>query len=119
VDHHNLASKLLRARIDAAEECHKDSQLDDLSDDIPASDEGLGGHPHNGHFKLGALSQPVAIQDIERAQGDKDRAFSGFRHKFTQYLRTFLPNSGTPLLPSFNIPGNFLVFHVLQFHCIH
>jgi hypothetical protein len=68
VDHHTIALKLLRARIDAAEEFHKHGQSSGPGPGVLA--ESQSGHddtPFGGHSKLGASSQPVAIQDIERA----------------------------------------------------
>jgi hypothetical protein len=99
--------------MDAAEEYHKQSlgdHLDDLSEVLDEPDK--CGNPSDGHFKLGALSQPVAIQDIESTRKHQDHAYTAFCHKFTNYLKVFLPLYGVQLPPFFNIPGNLPVCHM-------
>jgi len=62
-----------------------------------------------GHIKLGSPQQPVSVQDIENSHGQRDCAFRGFHHKFSDFINTSLPGYGHHLERWLSIPANFQV----------
>ncbi|KAI5987144.1 hypothetical protein F5J12DRAFT_916092 [Pisolithus orientalis] len=86
VDHHQLATKLIQACIDAENECVNDATNDD--------------EDHNtvleGNAKLGAPQQTHSLSDVENTN-QNDRAFDGFHWKLETFLNTCLPTYGFPL----------------------
>ncbi|KAG2151677.1 uncharacterized protein EDB93DRAFT_1240030 [Suillus bovinus] len=88
VDMRKFAAKMLRAHVDVLDERHTlaGEGNDDDEDPNPVAFE--------GHIKLGSTQQPVAIQDIETHSGQLDRAFQGFRKKFSDFINNSLPTYG-------------------------
>ncbi|KAI6155453.1 hypothetical protein BKA82DRAFT_4326665 [Pisolithus tinctorius] len=82
----DTAGQILRACIDAENECVNDATDDD--------------EDHNtvleGNAKLGAPQQTRSLSDVENTN-QNDRAFDGFHRKLETFLNTCLPTYGFPL----------------------
>ena len=102
--------KLLRQRIDTLNE-HQ-LRLQALGDDdVPDHDEEdlPIQAPFKGHVKLGSpMRHSSSICDIE-SRGQSDRAFQGFRRKFTEFINTSLPTYGYELTSWLTFPADFQV----------
>jgi hypothetical protein len=97
---------LLRGRVDALDE---HCRLQALGDDIDDSGNDIGHIAFDGHVKLGSPQSCYTIQDIETRLGVHDRAFQGFRKKFSDFINTSLPSYGYQLTRWVTIPADFLV----------
>ncbi|KIK43163.1 hypothetical protein CY34DRAFT_791724 [Suillus luteus UH-Slu-Lm8-n1] len=106
VDHHKCASLLLRGRVDALDEHCRLQALGDAMDD---SGDDISHTAFNGHIKLGSPQSCSTIQDIETRLGVHDRAFQGFRKKFSDFINTSLPSYGYQLTRWVTIPADFLI----------
>ncbi|KIJ66780.1 hypothetical protein HYDPIDRAFT_174145 [Hydnomerulius pinastri MD-312] len=84
VDHHHLARKFIRARINAEDERAQSAAKDPDSDDdtVQSSFEGL--------IKLGAPRKPQSIASIT-ADHASDPECRGFHQKFTAFINQCLP----------------------------
>ncbi|KAI5981570.1 hypothetical protein EDD15DRAFT_2391765 [Pisolithus albus] len=87
VDHHRLAMKLIRTRIDAkadrSQEDYDDTDIDPgENEDILTS--------FNAHVKLGSPRPPKSIQMISSDHASQQE-FQGFHQKFTQFANQCLP----------------------------
>lgn len=94
---------MLRAHVDALDDRRTLAEEGNDDDEVPNP------VPFEGHIKLGSTQQPVAIQDIENHSGQLDRAFQGFRKKFSDFINNSLPTYGYRLERWVIIPTNFLV----------
>ncbi|KAG1765483.1 hypothetical protein EV702DRAFT_981531 [Suillus placidus] len=106
VDHHKCASLLLRGCVDALDEHCRLQALGDAMDD---SGDDISHIAFNGHVKLGSPQSCSTIQDIETRLGVHDRAFQGFRKKFSDFINTSLPSYGYQLTRWVTIPADFLI----------
>ncbi|KAG0692108.1 hypothetical protein DFH29DRAFT_985943 [Suillus ampliporus] len=98
IDQCKYAVKLLRVRVDMLDE--QCSLPDDEAEAKARPDV------FEGHIKLGSSQQPISIQDIENSHGQRDRAFQGFRRKFSDFINTSLPGYGYHLERWVFIPAN-------------
>ncbi|KAG9309309.1 hypothetical protein JVU11DRAFT_10797 [Chiua virens] len=88
VDHHSLAIKLLRSRMEAVEEHQATNADEEITDSVAETSDSVTGAPR--HVYLGSPCQPVAISEIEGAH-QTDRAFENFSRKFTDFINTCVP----------------------------
>ncbi|KIK98401.1 hypothetical protein PAXRUDRAFT_9570 [Paxillus rubicundulus Ve08.2h10] len=103
VDHHKLAAILIRARMDNAEQWKRFETED------PEGSQSDSPAPFEGHTKLGSACKPVSLQHLETDFSPSDRAFEGFRKKFTEFLNTSLPAYGHQLTRWIVLPSQFQV----------
>ncbi|KAG1837031.1 hypothetical protein DFJ58DRAFT_718946 [Suillus subalutaceus] len=103
VDKRKFAVKMLRAHVDVLDDRRTLAEEGNDDDEVP--------NPvaFEGHIKLGSTQQPIAIQDIENHSGQLDRAFQGFRKKFSDFINNSLPTYGYRLERWVTIPTNFLI----------
>ncbi|KAG2746323.1 hypothetical protein P692DRAFT_20739518, partial [Suillus brevipes Sb2] len=108
VDQRKYAVKLLRMHVDSLDERRRlpdgDEADDEADDEVEARPA-----PFEGHVKLGSPQQPVSIQEIENSHGQRDRAFQGFRRKFSEFINTSLPAYGYHLERWVSISANFQI----------
>ncbi|KIJ11284.1 hypothetical protein PAXINDRAFT_164124 [Paxillus involutus ATCC 200175] len=95
VDQHVLACKLLRSRIDLFDKWTQSRNGEDSDDSDSDQEPTL--HQLSGHFRLGSPRKPETILELETNHSMKDRAFVGFRKKFTDFINEFLPSCGHEL----------------------
>ncbi|KAG2144311.1 hypothetical protein DEU56DRAFT_870425 [Suillus clintonianus] len=105
VDHHKCASLLLRGRVDTLDEQRRLQALGESADE-----DDIGHIAFDGHIKLGSPQNCSTIQDIEMRLGVQDRAFQGFRRKFTDFINTSLPTYGYQLTRWVTIPADFQIY---------
>ncbi|KAI6100510.1 hypothetical protein F5141DRAFT_1190291 [Pisolithus sp. B1] len=87
VDHHCLAMKLIRTRIDTeADRAQED--YDDSGNDCEDNEDILTSF--DGHVKLGSLRPPKSIQMIS-SDHTSQQEFQGFHQKFTQFIKQCIP----------------------------
>ncbi|KAI6004782.1 hypothetical protein EDD15DRAFT_2359613 [Pisolithus albus] len=87
VDHHRLAMKLIRTRIDA-EADHAQEDYDDSGIDPGENEDVLTSF--NAHVKLSSLRLPKSIQMIS-SDHTSQQEFQGFHQKFTRFTNQCLP----------------------------
>ncbi|KAG0695437.1 hypothetical protein DFH29DRAFT_776432, partial [Suillus ampliporus] len=98
INQRKYAVKLLRVHVDMLDE--QRSLPDDEAEAEARPDV------FEGHIKLGLSQQPISIQDIKNSHGQRDCAFQGFRHKFSDFINTSLPGYGYHLERWVFIPAN-------------
>ncbi|KAF9231165.1 hypothetical protein BU15DRAFT_90973 [Melanogaster broomeanus] len=81
----------------------------DLKLTIPRDSQSDSPAPFEGHTKLGSACKPVSLQHLETDFNPCDRAFEGFRKKFTEFLNTSLPAYGHQLTRWIVLPPQFQV----------
>ena len=98
VDHHRLAIKLLKGRVEAesVNDEHQSASTDGDATEIVESvaDMSAAGAPTRIH--LGSPCPPSTVAEIEDVHRG-DHAFEGFRRKFTEFINHCLPSYGTQL----------------------
>ncbi|KAI6143422.1 hypothetical protein BKA82DRAFT_4331282 [Pisolithus tinctorius] len=87
VDHHRLAMKLIRNRVDA--EANR-TQQDRDDDDIDGGGDEDVLMSFSEHVKLGSPQSPKSIQSIIRDHASQQE-FQGFHQKFTRFVNQCLP----------------------------
>ncbi|KAI6146925.1 hypothetical protein BKA82DRAFT_35708 [Pisolithus tinctorius] len=87
VDHHCLAMKLIRNRVDAEANRTQQDRDDDDIDDGGDKDALMS---FSEHVKLGSPWSPKSIQSIIRDHASQQE-FQGFHQKFTQFINQCLP----------------------------
>ncbi|KAF8452167.1 hypothetical protein L210DRAFT_3608318 [Boletus edulis BED1] len=91
VDHHRLAMKFIRDRIDAeAERVAEQSAVDGENEDKDGNGQNDVLTSFEGHIKLGAPQPSQSIQDISNTHNSHPE-FQNFRQKFTTFINQCLP----------------------------
>ncbi|KAF8127384.1 hypothetical protein EV363DRAFT_1401113 [Boletus edulis] len=91
VDHHRLAMKFIRDRIDAeAERVAEQSAVDGENEDKDGNGQNDVLTSFEGHIKFGAPQPSQSIQDISNTHNSHPE-FQNFRQKFTTFINQCLP----------------------------